>query len=66
MRTTDKYSKIFGEAENSNPDKPATGSYQQQQSPPLQTTRDFDVIATEVRAIITKAYQADEPKNIQS
>lgn len=65
MQPTKKYPEIFGEGEKASAGSPANGSHSQQPSQ-VQSTRDFDVIATEVRAIITKAYEADEPNNIQS
>ncbi len=64
MQPTKKYETIFSET-GTNTDSPVNGSYQQH-AQPVQVTRGFDVIATEVRAIITKAYEADELNNIQS
>ena len=64
MRTTTKYDKILP-GNGTDVDSPVNRSGNQQPVK-VQTTRDFDVISTEVRAIITKAFEADEPNNIQS
>lgn len=66
MRTTDKYSKILGEAEKIKADSSANGNYGEQQPSPAQVTKDFDVIAAEVRAIIMRVYETVEAKNIHS
>jgi hypothetical protein len=66
MQRTNKYDQMINEGSKPYVAGPANGKYQHQQSSPTPATRDFDVIATEVRAIISKAWEADEPKNVQS
>lgn len=64
MRTTTKYNQILPH-NGTGTDNSVNGNYQPPPSP-VPAAGDFDVIATEVRAIITKAYQADETNNVHS
>lgn len=64
MQPTRKYDTMIGESINHYSGSPINDS--RQQISPAPATKNFDVIAAEVRAIIMKAYETDENKNIHS
>lgn len=64
MQTTNKYNDIFTEAEKvQSITNTVTDKHLQA---PTSEKPDREVLATEIKAMIAKAYSADEPNNLQS
>lgn len=62
MQTTNKFNEIFRETEKPQAANNLPGTLQKV---PLIEKRDRDVIATEIKSMIAKAFTDDEPNNQQ-